>query len=185
MMPIISVVGKSNSGKTTLLEKLIPEMKNRGYRVGTIKHDVHNFEIDHEGKDTWRHTQAGADTVAIASSSKLALFKKTDGEKPLDELAMAFFGDVDIILTEGFKRSDKPKIEVFRQELHPEPLCTRNDNLIAIVSDTEIDVGVPCYSSGEVRALADFLEKCFLSADTRQDRKEVLRNKTLREPAVC
>ena len=102
-IPIISIVGKSNSGKTTLIEKIIPLLKDRGYRVGTIKHDVHGFEIDHEGKDTYRHFQAGTDTVLIASSKdkKLALIKKVNESLSLDELTETFFPDIDIIITEN------------------------------------------------------------------------------------
>jgi len=91
MIPIILIVGKSNSGKTTLIEKLVPELKRRGLKVGTIKHDVHGFELDQEGKDTWRHAQAGVDTVVISSPQKAACIKKVDVELTLDELICQFF----------------------------------------------------------------------------------------------
>jgi molybdopterin-guanine dinucleotide biosynthesis protein B len=93
----------------------VRELKKRGYRIGTIKHDVHEFDIDHEGKDSWRHKEAGACTVAISSPKKLALVKDVESEEPLDSLASKYFQDVDIILTEGYKKEGKPKIE-----------CTRN-----------------------------------------------------------
>src|SRR5512147_944366 len=116
MIPIISIVGKSDSGKTTLIEKLVPELTRRGYRVATIKHDVHGFEVDREGKDSWRHKQAGAHTVIISSPEKLAIIRDVDHDADLAELRDRYVQDVDIILSEGFKRNQQPKIEVFRRE---------------------------------------------------------------------
>ena len=88
MIPIVSIVGKSDAGKTTLLEKLIPELKRRGYRVATIKHDAHQFEIDHPGKDSYRHFHAGADWTIIGSPAKLALVRRLERELSLDEIAV-------------------------------------------------------------------------------------------------
>lgn len=162
MAPVISIVGKSDSGKTTLLEKLISEFKNRGYRVGTIKHDTHGFDIDHEGKDTWRHKKAGASTVVISSPAKVAVIKDIDEEKPLDSLAEEYFQDVDIIFTEGYKRGNKPKVEVFRKEMHRELLCTDDDNLIALASNQPFEVKAPCFDINDVEGLADLIEDTFL-----------------------
>ncbi len=92
MPPIISVVGKSESGKTTLIEKLIPELKNRGYRIGTIKHAHHNFDMDKEGKDSWRHKAAGSETVVIVSPGKISIVKDEDFEG-LEHLEKATTGD--------------------------------------------------------------------------------------------
>jgi molybdopterin-guanine dinucleotide biosynthesis protein B len=158
--PIISVVGKSDSGKTTLLERLIAELKRRGYRVGTIKHDTHGFEIDHPGKDSWRHAQAGSDVVAIASPQKLALIKKLESELTLDEVA-SYITDVDIILTEGYKRADKPKIEVHRKVVGGELLCSPQE-LLALVTDEPLNMPVPQFSFEEIGALADLIEEKFL-----------------------
>ncbi|MFQ6091491.1 MAG: molybdopterin-guanine dinucleotide biosynthesis protein B [bacterium] len=160
MVPIISIVGKRKSGKTTLIERLIPELKNRGLRVGTIKHDVYGFEMDREGKDTWRHSQPGAETVVIASSSKLGLFSRIGHELTLDELANKYFAHVDIILTEGYKSGYKPKIEVL-PNIVSEPLCGENDNLIAVVSDGELELGVPLFHREETSQLADFIIETF------------------------
>src|SRR5512138_1026967 len=99
--PVVSFVAKSNTGKTTLLEKVIYELKLRGHRVGAIKHDAHRFDIDHPGKDSHRLSAAGADTMLISSPEKLALIKKHDASPPIDDLLATYFGDVDIILTEG------------------------------------------------------------------------------------
>ena len=162
MPPIVSIVGKSDAGKTTLLERLVPELRARGYRIGTIKHNVHGFDIDHKGKDSWRYKQAGAHTVAISSPTKVALVKDVETEETIDRLASKYFQDVDIILTEGYKKEERPKIEVFRSQVHETPLCKGDEHLVALVSDTSLDLGVPCFELHDIKGLADFLEKRFL-----------------------
>ena len=157
MIPILSIVGRSNSGKTTLIERLIPELKKHGLRVGTIKHNVRGFEMDHPGKDTWRHRQAGADSVVMASSSRLALFAHIDKELSLDELAEKFFGNVDLVLTEGYKSHDKPKIEVIRSQISTTALCELKDNLIGIASDVKLDLDVPQFHLEQIAPLAEFI----------------------------
>ena len=164
MIPVICVVGASNSGKTTLLEKLIPEFKRRGYRIGTIKHDIHTFEMDHEGKDTWRHKQAGASTVTIVSPIQVATIKDTSDEMPLEEVINRYLWQEDLILVEGYKRSSYPKIEVYRSDVETKPICTLKDNLIALVTDEEVELEVPRFGFDETKQLADFLEKRFLKA---------------------
>jgi len=160
--PIVSIVGKSDAGKTSLLEMLVPELKARGYHVGTIKHDVHGFDIDHEGKDSWRHKQAGARTVVISSPKKVSVIRNVDTEETLDGLASKYFQDVDIILTEGYKREDKPKIEIFRSQVHDKPLCTEDDHLVALVSDIPLDLGVPRFELNDIEGLAELLVERFL-----------------------
>ena len=162
MPPIVSIVGKSDAGKTTLLEKLVAELKARGYRIGTIKHNVHGFDIDHRGKDSWRHKQAGAHTVAISSPTKVALVKDVETEETLNSLATKYFQDVDIILTEGYKKEDKPKIEVFRSQVHETPLCKGDEHLVALVSDTNLDLSVPRFEVDDIKGLAGFVEQRFL-----------------------
>jgi len=160
-IPIISVVGRSDVGKTTLLEKLIPELKRRGYRVATVKHHAHpGFEIDRPGKDSWRHAQAGSDHVVIAAPDKVASIRRVDREPTLDEIA-ATITDVDIILTEGYKRTDKPKIEVIRAARSPEPICVP-DELVAVVSDVDPPFDVPRFDLDDVSGLADLIEERFL-----------------------
>jgi len=156
-IPVISFVGKSDSGKTTLLEKVIKELKNRGIKLAIIKHDAHQFEIDHQGKDTWRHAQAGADIVAISSPGKVAIIEKRQTELTLDEVISRISG-VDIIITEGYKRENKPKIEVFRSAAHREMLC-QPEELLAIASDIAWDIGVPCYHIDDVSGVASEIEK--------------------------
>ncbi len=160
MPPIISIVGNSNSGKTTLIEKLIPELKKRGYRVGVIKHAHHGFNIDKKGKDSWRHKVAGADTVLVSSPGRIAMVK----DEPCGSLdcLQPYFTDLDLVITEGYKREDKPKIEVFRNSLHPSPACTNNDHLIAMVTDSEIDIEVPTFGLEAVESIVDFIENRFL-----------------------
>lgn len=162
MIPIISVVGKSGVGKTTFLEKLIAELKQRGLRVAIVKHDVHGFEMDRPGKDSWRLAQAGSDSVVIAAPRKLALIKRLEREMALGEIA-ALLTDVDIILTEGYKRGDAPKIEVSRRERGGELLCTP-DELVAIVSDQTFDLDVPQFGLDDTGGLVDLLEGRFLSS---------------------
>jgi len=108
-IPIVSIVGKSNAGKTTLLEKLIPELVKRGYRVATIKHNMHGFDIDHEGKDSWRHKKAGANTTIVSSPHQLALFQDVDHNHSLDEIRDKYIKNADIILAEGYKGNPFPK----------------------------------------------------------------------------
>ncbi len=166
-IPVVSIVAKSGTGKTTLLEKLIPVLKARGYRVGAIKHDAHGFSIDHEGKDSWRLTQAGADTMVITSPAKTALVRRNaDAREPtLAATLAAYFQDVDIVLTEGFKRSAMPKIEVHRRRRSQGLLCRGEENdpmLIAVASDEPLALDVPVYDINDAPGLCDLIEQRFL-----------------------
>lgn len=164
MIPIVSIVGNSGSGKTTLIEKLIPILKKRGWRVGTIKHDVHGFEIDHEGKDTWRHQRAGADATCISSPEKLALIRRLKSEYSLERLeAEVLRSGLDLILTEGYKKEDKPKIEVFRSAQGGEPVCLGDPTLVALATDAELELGVPRFHMDDAEGLAAFIEERFLT----------------------
>jgi molybdopterin-guanine dinucleotide biosynthesis protein B len=164
--PVVSIVSKKRSGKTTLLEKLIPELGARGYRVGTVKHDTHGFDIDHEGKDTWRHKRCGASTVVISSPWKLSLIKDVDEEVSLDRIVETYFTDVDLVLTEGYLHAGKPQVEVFRSKVHQKPLHEKgvSDTLIAVMSDVVVDLGVPNFDINDVGALTDFIVQGFLSS---------------------
>ncbi|HAK73851.1 MAG TPA: molybdopterin-guanine dinucleotide biosynthesis protein B [Sporomusaceae bacterium] len=163
MIPVISFVGRSNCGKTTYLEKVIRELKIRGYRVATIKHDVHGFEMDQPGKDTWRHAQAGADVVCISSPDKMAMIKRVDKELALDEV-IAYIKDVDIIFTEGYKRERKRKIEIYRQAVCDSPLFPKED-LLAIATDTHLYDDIPQFPLDDARELAMFLEATILKPE--------------------
>jgi molybdopterin-guanine dinucleotide biosynthesis protein MobB len=158
----VSFVAKSGTGKTTLLEKVIAELKNRGYRVGVIKHDAHRFDIDHPGKDSHRLTQAGADTMLISSPEKLAIVKKHQISPPIEELIATYFNDVDLILTEGFKKSGLPKIEVHRRERSATLICRGEEHdpsLLAVASDELLELDVPVLDINNPAQVADFIEK--------------------------
>ncbi|HLC16416.1 MAG TPA: molybdopterin-guanine dinucleotide biosynthesis protein B [Thermodesulfovibrionia bacterium] len=161
----VSFVANSDTGKTTIVEKLIRELKNRGYRVGAFKHDAHRFDIDHPGKDSYRFTTAGADTMIITSPDKMAMVKMHSQSPPVEELLDRYFSDVDIVLIEGFKRLNLPKIEVHRKEKSHELLCRGNAHdptLIAVASNDTLQLDVPVFHLNDTKGIADFLEKRFL-----------------------
>jgi molybdopterin-guanine dinucleotide biosynthesis protein B len=163
MIPIVSIVGKSDSGKTTLLEKIVRELRSRGYRIATIKHDAHSFEIDHEGKDSWRHKRAGANMTIISSSTKMALVADTDHDHSLSELRDKLISDMDLIISEGYKRETHPKIEVFRSEMRRDLLCEKDDNLVAIAGDpSNPPEGIPVFDLNDPGPLCDFIVKRFI-----------------------
>ncbi len=166
--PVVSIVAKSGTGKTTLLEKLIAELKRRGYKVAAIKHDAHRFDIDREGKDSWRLTRAGADTMLITSPEKLAMVKQYAAaqEPSLEESVASYCPDVDIVLTEGFKKSAMPKIEVHRRERSAQLLCRGQEHdptLIAIASDTSLEVDVPLFDINDAQGLCDLIVQRYLA----------------------
>ena len=161
-IPVVAIVGKSNSGKTTLIEKLIPALSQRGWRVGTIKHNMHGFEIDHKGKDSWRHKKAGSRITVIASPHQVSLVEDTDRDYEIAELRERYIRNVDLILVEGYKKNPYPKIEVYRPSLSRERLCSAEDNLLAIVSDEILTADVPCLNINDITAIADLLENNFL-----------------------
>lgn len=165
--PVVSIVAKSGTGKTTLLEKLIAELKRRGYKIGAIKHDAHRFDIDYEGKDSWRLTRAGADTMLITSPEKLAMVKQyTEQEEPsLTESIATYCQDVDIVLTEGFKKSTMPKIEVHRAERSEKLLCRDEEHdpsLIAVASDSPLEIDVPLFDINDAHGICNMIEEKFL-----------------------
>jgi molybdopterin-guanine dinucleotide biosynthesis protein B len=158
--PFVSVVGNSGSGKTTFIEKLIPELIGRGLKVGTIKHDVHGFEMDKPGKDSWRHKHAGASATVISSPYQIGMVMDVAHDHKPDEL-LSYFNGMDIILTEGYKGGDHPKMEIFRTEIISEPLCKNDKYLIALITDSDVDLDVPVFSLGAVKQVAEFLIKHF------------------------
>lgn len=127
---VIQVIGHKDSGKTTLICRLVHRMTKEGFRVGTIKHDAHRFEIDHEGKDTWRHRMAGAKAVAITSQEQTAVIRQQ--HTPLDEL-ITNMRDLDLIVIEGFKAASYPKIVLVRTS-DDASLLKQTDHILAIMS---------------------------------------------------
>ncbi|MGE5190083.1 MAG: molybdopterin-guanine dinucleotide biosynthesis protein B [Gemmatimonadota bacterium] len=161
----VAFVAPSGTGKTTLLEKLIAELKRRGRRVGAIKHDAHRFEIDHPGKDSHRLAAAGADTTLVTSREKLALVRRHAAAPPVEEIVAAYFGDVDIVLVEGFRGSSLPRIEVRRAGRGgslPRDAAGRDPLLVAVASDAALDLDVPVFRLDDAAGLADFLEETFI-----------------------
>jgi len=163
MAPIVSFVGYSNSGKTTFLVKVIKELKKRGYRIGVIKHDGHDFEIDHVGTDTWKHGQAGADVVCIASNNKIAVVQRLVKPPNLDEI-ISLIDNVDLILTEGFKQEQKSQIEVNGQGT---ACLGKKDNTIAVVADRLIYDDIPHFGLEDAQGVADLLENMINSEGRR------------------
>ncbi|MFH1103190.1 MAG: molybdopterin-guanine dinucleotide biosynthesis protein B [Pseudomonadota bacterium] len=161
MTQVVSIVGNSSSGKTTLIEKLIAELKSRGYRIGSIKHAHHGYAVDMKGKDSWRHKNAGADTVIISSPGQIVMVKDDLESESLDTLEK-YFQDVDLVIAEGFKKEARPKIEIFRVQVHSEPLFKDNDNLVAMVSDSAVKMNVPVFGLEEIQKLADFIETRYI-----------------------
>jgi molybdopterin-guanine dinucleotide biosynthesis protein B len=160
MPPIVSIIGISESGKTTLMEKLIRELKSRNYRVATVKHTAEEATLDKPGKDTWRHLQAGSEVTVLASENGMVMMKPVTSEGTLDEIARLFGEDYDIILAEGFKQSDTPKIEVHRKNVGP-PLKDIK-RIIAIASDEPLDTKTRQFSLDDVKGLVDFIEDGFI-----------------------
>lgn len=159
---VISFIAHSGTGKTTLLEQVIPILKARGYRVGAIKHDAHQFEIDHPGKDSHRLTAAGADSMLICSGEKLALVRQHQQAPTVEELLAICGADLDIILTEGFKQSCLPKIELHRAALGRKLICrgTRHDpTLLAVACDGPLEIDVPLLDLNNPAAVANFIEE--------------------------
>jgi molybdopterin-guanine dinucleotide biosynthesis protein B len=162
--PVVSVVGKSGSGKTVFLGKLIAVLKSRGVKVGVIKHQPHGFEIDQPGKDSWRHAQAGSDTVVLSSPSRVAVIKHLNEEMTIDAVVSAYLVDVDLVITEGYKRGPKKKIEVSRRERSQE-LVSRPEDLVAIVTDQTFDLQVPHFGLDDAEGVASLVARRFLGQD--------------------
>jgi formylmethanofuran dehydrogenase subunit E len=163
MTAAICIVGGKNSGKTTLIERLLPELSARGRKVATIKHDAHDFEIDVPGKDTWRHRQAGSGTTIIASSSKVAMVRLTEREEPLEGLLRLVDRSNDLVLIEGLRRSPLPKILVYRPELGIEPPDVLGE-VWAVVTDGELPgyANAPRFRPDDIGALTDLIEQRLL-----------------------
>ena len=160
MPHIVAVVGQSKSGKTTLIEKLISELKSRGYRVATIKHSAHKLSFDKPDKDSWRHIQAGSVATAIASPDQIVIIKPVAEMPDLNEIVRLFGKDYDIILAEGFKQSSAPKLEVHRKAAGP--LLGKINNLVAIATNEPLETKVRQFPLHDIRGIADFLENSFI-----------------------
>lgn len=160
--PVVGFAGYSNSGKTTVMSAVIARLTASGRRVGTLKHDVHGFSFDHPGKDTWRHREAGAAVTVISSPEGIGIVMDTGKDTPIEKLIPIFFG-MDIVLVEGYKRAGIPKIEVYRPENGQPPACRGDRCLIALVSDADLDWGVPRFGMSDYEGISDFIAGRFLT----------------------
>ena len=140
-MKVLGIVGWSGSGKTTLLTAVIPLLRRAGLNVSTVKHTHHDFDMDHPGKDSFRHRQAGAHEVLIASGTRWALLHELEGPEPALPELLAKLDPVDLVLVEGYKSHPFDKLEVHRPSLGKLPIWTDMPNIVAVASDTELDIG--------------------------------------------
>ncbi len=157
-MKVVSfVAAASNSGKTTLIEKIVPILKSRGMRVAVIKHASKGFDLDHPGKDSWRFEQAGADSVVLAGPHNTAVLKRSGQEPGFEEL-LRMAGDVDIVIIEGYKTISRNKIEVFRTGASGDrPICLMDASFLALVSDRAFPVSIPRFDLNDAEGVAAFI----------------------------
>ena len=160
MSKVIGVAGFKNAGKTTLVEKLVTELTRRGHRVSTVKHAHHSFDIDHEGRDSFRHRKAGASEVAVVSRHRWAIIHESreEAEPTLQEI-LAKLAPCDLVIVEGYKRDSHDKIEVRNLDLSHPPLAGEDPTVVAIAANGAVaGAPVPVFGRDEVTALASFIE---------------------------
>jgi len=157
-MRVFGITGFKNAGKTGLMERLVSEITTRGHTVSTLKHAHHSFDVDHPGKDSYRHRHAGAQQVLLASGTRWALMSELRGaaEPSLDDL-LKRLDPVDLVLVEGYKRDSHPKIEAYRAETD-HPLLASNDPTVrAVAADCPVDVPCPVFDLDDTNAIAEFI----------------------------
>lgn len=157
-MKLFGVVGWKNAGKTGLMERLVTEITGRGISVSTVKHAHHTFDVDHPGKDSHRHRVAGAREVLLSSRNRVALMQELrDEEEPSLATLLTRLSPVDLVLIEGYKRDDHPKVEAHRTETG-NPLIAPDDPTIrAVASDIELTLDRPVFDLDDTKAIADFI----------------------------
>lgn len=156
MIPVVAIVGKTKSGKTALMVRLIGEFKSRGLRVAAVKHAHETVELDVEGKDTWQFAQAGCDATGVSSPRRLTVFKNTRHEPTVEEALQALGNGYDLVMLEGFKKFKAPKIEV--QRSNGDDLICTVDDLLAVVTDDKLLQDLPQFRRDDIAAIADFIE---------------------------
>ena len=158
-MKVYGVTGWKNAGKTTLVERLVTEISGRGLTVSTIKHAHHSADIDEPGRDSFRHREAGAREVILATPERWALMHELRGApEPKVEDLIARLAPVDLVIIEGFKRAPHPKIEAHREEMGHPLMAGENPTIRAVASDiSHIDVAVPVFDLDDIRGIADFI----------------------------
>jgi molybdopterin-guanine dinucleotide biosynthesis adapter protein len=156
-MKVYGVIGWKNSGKTSLMERLVAEITGRGFSLSTVKHVHHAVDLDQPGKDTFRHRTAGAKEVALASADRLAILVEHRGPEPDLPAVLARLAPVDLVLVEGYKRDAHPKVEVWRAETG-HPLIQPGDPLVrAVATDATLSLPVPVLDLNDTGAVADFI----------------------------
>ena len=160
MPPIISIVGKSSTGKTTFLEKLLRELTARGYNVATIKHSHHSIDFDNPSKDSSRHARAGAVVTMVSSTTSFQIVKQVTQELTVDELARYLGEEYDLILTEGFSRGNTPKVEIHRKEAGP--LLEVATNLLAVLTDEALEIETPQFGLDDVQSITKLIEEKYI-----------------------
>jgi molybdopterin-guanine dinucleotide biosynthesis protein B len=161
MTRVIGVAGFKNAGKTTLVEKLVTELTRRGHRISTVKHAHHSFDIDHEGRDSFRHRKAGASEVAVVSRHRWAIIHEMrDSEEPTLADILAKLEPCDLVIVEGYKRDSHDKIEVRNLELAHPKLAGDDSTVVAVAANGQVsDAPVPVFDRDDVSALTSFIEK--------------------------
>jgi molybdopterin-guanine dinucleotide biosynthesis adapter protein len=167
MIPVVSIVGKSDVGKTTLVVKLIKILSERGYKVGSIKFTVHDFDPDTEGKDTWRHTQAGAFASALVTQRKTAIFTSMESRPSIDEIVYQYYTTADIVIVEGGKEQRGSKIWILGAA-DDRPECPEEE-LFAIVTDRPFETIVPVFGRDDAEGITDFIQSKFLKIVSRSE----------------
>lgn len=160
-MRIFGIAGFKNAGKTTLVAALLRELTGRGFRLATVKHAHHEFDIDHPGKDSHRHREAGAEEVIVASSRRWAHIKELgDGPEPQLAQLLEHIGDVDLVLVEGYKHGDHPRLEVRSAGQSDPVLANSVPEIRAVVTDESLtDLNVPLFARDDISGIADFIEQ--------------------------
>jgi len=165
-IPILSFVGRSNSGKTTLIERVIPELVRAGYKVATVKHTGHGFDLDTEGKDSWRHKRAGASSVVVLSKGSMAMFADVSDQMRVEDVRDRFLDHTyDLIIAEGWKHEGYSKIMIIREQVGEIPLST--EGLLAVVSDKPVDLQVPRFALDDILGISTLIMKRFPRSQPR------------------
>ena len=173
-VPIVCFVGRSNSGKTTLIERVIPQLVQAGYKVATVKHAGHGFDLDTEGKDSWRHKRAGASSVMVLSKGSMAMFADVPDQLNVEAVRDRFLDDTyDLIIAEGWKHEHYPKIVIVREQIGEIPVST--EGLLAVVSDKSVDLAVPLFGLDDVVGVAALIMREFPRSPSRADQQSVKR----------
>ena len=163
-IPVVAVVGKGDSGKTTFVEKVVRELTSRGVRVATVKHHIHDYEIDVPGKDSWRHARAGSVVAMVSSPEKFSMVRRVEEELTLGEIAaIAADAECQILIAEGYKVENVDRIEVSRLGRSAEPLSGPGDSIAIVTDNAELaSLGMPLYGLDDAVGVADFLQSRYL-----------------------